>query len=418
MSVVDVRPEVSRPGEAPARSVLLIGWRIATLNALRELGARVWCVAAPDVYRRFGHKAEVERVVLVSDCSDAEEILSALRREGAEPSDFDIVCSQHEFSLVVSALVGGDASPMPPTVALLLRDKYLQKKRIESAGLPVTHCRILPDTTALEDLRAGGPVVVKPILGASCANTFVIHGDRDLDGALAEFAGTRFGGPFLVEDFVTGSEHHVDGIVRDGELMFLAISRYLQNVINLRSDVLSGSVALKPQRYPDLYDKVRTLARDALRALGHRDGVFHMEVFADGDTVTFSECAGRVGGGPIAQFVNAQFGVDLHLEWARPILGAGTPVVPDPSPDVHGYGLLMAHGTGVIREIPDEAEIRELEGVVSGRPMVGPGHEVKEPKATSDGHVAEVVVRGATEEDVVRRLHQVDDWFRDRLVLA
>lgn len=402
---------------ATGRKVLLIGWRITTLNALRELGAKVWCVTTPDVYARFGDQADVERAVLVSDCADVEEILCALRREGLSPFDFDTVCSQQEFSLVATALIGGEASPIRPDTAVLLRDKYLQKKRIAEAGLPVARCRILPDFNALESARGDCPVVIKPILGASCAHTYVAQDSGEFDAAVAEYRGSGFAGPFLIEEFVTGAEHHVDGIVREGDIIFLGISRYLQNVIELRSGVVSGSTALDPVRYAPLYDKVRFLARAALDALGHRDGVFHMEVFVDGDRVTFSECAGRVGGGPIDRLVSSHFGVDLHLEWAKVTFGGTDPVTVVLSDQVHGYALLMAPGAGTVRAIPSAEEIRAQDGVVFGRPMVGPGHSVKAPTAASDVHVGEVVVRGADEDEVLKRLHEINEWFQAHTVL-
>ncbi|WP_329098479.1 ATP-grasp domain-containing protein [Streptomyces sp. NBC_01439] len=388
------------------------------MSALRELGARVWCVATPDIYARFGDQAEVESAVLVSDCTDVEEILCALQREGLSPSDFDAVCSQQEFSLVATALLGAELSPIKPLTAALLRDKYLQKSRIAEADIPVAGCRIHPDLAALDSVSDQLPVVVKPILGASCANTYVARDTQEFGHAIAEFRTSGFNGPFLVEEFVTGAEHHVDGIVRDGELLFLGISRYLQNVIELRSGVLSGSIALRPVLYPSLYEKVSSLARASLAALGHRDGVFHMEVFVHGDEVTFSECAGRVGGGPIDQLVSAHFGVDLHLEWAKTMFGGPGPVTAAPSGEVHGYALLMAAGTGTVRAIPSRAEFLAQDGVVSGRPMVGVGYRVDAPTAASDVHIGEVVVRGATEDDVVKRLHEINEWFRAQVVLG
>ncbi|KUN08130.1 ATP-grasp domain-containing protein [Streptomyces canus] len=399
-------------GNSAERRVLLIGWRITTLAALRELGAKVWCVATPDVYARFGHQADVERTVLVSDCTDVEEILCALRREGGDPADFDVVCSQQEFSLVATALIGGGASPIRLETAVVLRDKYLQKQRIADVGLPVARCRIVSDSEALDGVRGELPVVVKPILGASCANTYVARDEREFEEALDGFRTAGFIGPFLVEEFVTGAEHHVDGIVRDGELVFLGISRYLQNVIELRSGVVSGSIALDPTMYGPLYEKVRSLAHTALDALGHRDGVFHMEVFVDGDLVTFSECAGRVGGGPIDQLVRAHFGVDLHLEWAKLVFGEEPSALVSPSAEVHGYVLLMAPGAGTVRRIPTADEMRAQDGVVFGRPMVGQGHVITAPTAASDVHVGEAVVRGTTEDDVIKRLHEINEWFR------
>ncbi len=419
MVTVDVKsPDSPAADEAPPKKVLLIGWRIATLNALSRLGAQVWCVVTPDLYRRFGDQADVERAVFVSDCADVEEILCALQREGLRPSSFDIVSSLAEFSVTAAAVIGGDASPMRPETAVLLRDKYLQKKRIAEAGLPVAQCGILPDFQELEALHPDGPIVIKPILGAACANTFIVRDRIDFDAVLTRLRSSGFSGPFLVEDFIQGAEHHVDGVVRDGEITFVAITKYIHNVIELQTGVLLAGVALQPGEYAGLYENVHALAHSSLEALGHRNGVFHLEVFANGDDVTFSECAGRISGGPVERFIHAQYGVDLHLEWGRIVFGQKTSVPVDISGEVHGYAFVMAPGAGTISRIPDQEEILALDGVVTGRPMVEAGYRVDSPQAASDVHIGEIVVRGDTEENVIKRLHELNDWFQSRVVMA
>jgi hypothetical protein len=116
--------------------------------------------------------------------------------------------------------------------------------------------------------------------------------------------------------------------------------------------------------------------------------------------------------------VRAHYGVDLHREWARIVFGAGGHVVPEAPAGTYGMAEIMAPGTGTVQEIPSQAEILALDGVVSGRPFVGPGYELAEPTKASDVHVGEVVVRGMTEESVINRLYEVRDWFWERLRLA
>ena len=397
-------------------SVLVIGWRIGALRAFLALGAEVWCVSEPGVYARFGQDASVDRVLLVPDCTDIEGVVGALRRADKRPEDFDIVCSQQEFTLTVAALLGAERSPLTLERTLLLRDKSLQKAAIAKAGIPVAQYEIVPVPSDLERSSTQFPRIIKPVLGAASADTFVVNSVEDLKNA-AQRLHDNDGWPFMSESFVTGAEHHLDGIVVGGDVKFMSASRYLDNVINVHSGKLTGSVVLREKDNPDLYCKLLAFVTDALAAIGHESGVFHMEVFVDGDHIHFSECAGRVGGGAIERTVEFHHGVDLNLEWAKLVLGVDEEITPRESEGVHGFAVLMAPRAGAVVSIPTREEMMAQPNAVWARPMFSTRHVVTAPNAASDVHIGEVVVEGTTGEDVVKHLNEYADWFRGKVVV-
>lgn len=394
-----------------AKKVLLVGWRVLTLRALKAAGAEVWCVTEPGPYSRFGAGVDVDRVLIVPDTTSIEAVAGAVARAGAVVSDFDHVISQQEASLAVAAAFGGVKSPISLQRVLTMRDKSLQKSVIKASGVAVADFLVMPSPEEEPCESLGFPVVIKPTLGAASANTVVVHNEDQFDAARVMMNASG-AGPFMMEEFIDGQEYHVDGVLAEGEFLSFSIGRYLDNVITVRAGKLSGSVILSDSENPTLHGDIKAFCRTALHALGHKFGVFHMEIFVRGSDLIFSECAARVGGGPIEQLVLAHHGVNLHEVWIQRLLGAQQRAVNKPSADgLHGMAILMSPQAGTVISIPSESDFLEHESVVWARPMVSPGQVVIDPKAASDVHLAEVVVKGASESEVVRALHAVADWF-------
>ncbi|MGW4562796.1 ATP-grasp domain-containing protein [Streptomyces sp. NPDC004561] len=397
--------------------VLTIGWKPdAAATALHAHGAEVTCAAAPgDLAAARAHPA-VRRVVPVADPADLESVLAGLDRARLTPSSFDVVCSAGEFEMVTASALGELAgrAVLPLGTAVALRDKYVQKRRVQEAGLPVTDCRVVEGLAAAVGRSDGFPCVVKPLAGAGTMDTHRV----DTAAALTELVaspGTAGDGLWLVERFVSGTELHVDGVVRDGRVLGLGVSRYLHNLIEFQTGALVGSFTLDPAGHAGLYAAAHRLTGAVLDALDHRDGVFHLEMFhqADGGLV-FSECAGRVGGGKIAAMLDRQFGIDLHDEWARSVLSLPSALA-DSGPAAgasggsHGFIHLMAPA-GHVRHVPAREELLARPGVVATEVDLVAGQVAREVCATSQ-RAARAVVRGADAAETEARLRALAAWF-------
>jgi hypothetical protein len=296
------------------------------------------------------------RVVVVPDPERLDDVVSGLLRASVDMREFDCVCSEYETGIVPAAILAAayGRAGMPVATAVALRDKLVQKRRIREAGVPVA------------------------------------------------------------EQFPTGSELHVDGVVRHGTVLFLVASRYLRNVIEIHSGGLVGSVTVDPDSHPRLYSQVHDLTSTALRAIGYADGVFHLAAFEQEDRLVFSECAGRIGGGMVLATTRAKFGVDLYDEWTRSVLGLPSGIARDRryQSDPHGWVQLTAR-PGRIVAMPSPDELRAQPGIVAVQPCLAIGDTVPDPGAAPN--VARVVMRGATEEDLADDLRTFVSWFADQV---
>ncbi|GAB4051688.1 ATP-grasp domain-containing protein [Catellatospora paridis] len=390
-------------------AVLLVGWRPKAVAALRRLGAEVTCAFRPGEDDAAAPGQRPHRSVRVADPAGVESVLAGLARQGLRPADFDVVCSQQEFTMVTAAAIGGDRSWMPLPTAMNLRDKQLQKLRIRQAGLRVADCWIVDD---IRELRVPAyPCVLKPLAGAGARDTFVLGGPAAAEDARERLLDSRRRGPWLLERFMTGHEHAVDGVVRGGQLRQLSISRYQSNLIRMRDGAHMLYVAQDPAEQPELYRQGWELAEAAMRALGHTDGVFHLEAFLNADGFVFSECGGRICGGKADVMAELKFGIDLHDEWARAVLRlpAGRQGPGRAGSYAHGWLPLPA---GRLVSAPGPEQIAERPGVREAHVWLTPGDRVVDPRTSSGAGLGTVLLEGDTVADVERNFADLVTWVQ------
>ncbi|MEU7935777.1 ATP-grasp domain-containing protein, partial [Microbispora bryophytorum] len=394
--------------------VLLIGWRPEAVAALRRLGAEVTCVlAAGDDALRAGLLDDA-RAIAVPDASSAESVLAGLTRYDLRPQDFDVVCSEFEFTLVTAAVLGGSRSPMTPGDALALRDKDLQKRRIRSAGIPVADTRFVvrPGDLARVPYERG---VVKPLANSATRGVHAWHGEEERAELTRRLRAED--GPWLAEAWVDGAELHIDGVVRHGDVVFVSVGRYLQNVLSIRDGGVVASVVRHPGRFPGLYGRAREFAAHAMKALGHHDGVFHMEVFDQGDRLVFGECGGRIPGGSFDEMIRLQHGVDLHEEWARAVLDLEPGVAPSVAESSFG-DVFLTTAPGTLRSCPSEPEVAAQEGVWYVSVRARPGDRMPDARQASCAIAGTAVVEGRDEEEAADRIRCLARWFTEESVVA
>lgn len=407
------------PSETEPRGggkTLVIGWRGATTPVLEALGQTVTYVLAPGevtTARASGFRGEL---IAVPDPTNVEHVLSGLRRHEVDLDDFHAVGTNQEFTLVAASVVGSiaRARSMTPKAAVLLRDKVAQKAAVRKAGLPVASCYTVGSLTGLPATDDSYPAVVKPLAGAGAKDTFLLTGAQEAARLAAERPGSEGAGPWVVEEYIEGPEIMLDGVVRDGRPLFFTVSRYLQNLIEIKTGGLVGTVLLERDIHPRTYDQADDLLTRALTALEHTDGVFHLEAFDQGDRLVFSECAGRTAGGMIREKLAHKFGVDLVAEWGRALLGLPADINTEPLNDFCYGGVNLLAPPGEILSIPDVEQLLARPGVVEARVEIAPGAVATDPSISSDTKAGRIVVAAETEDTAESLLKSTAAWFTAR----
>jgi hypothetical protein len=204
-----------------------------------------------------------------------------------------------------------------PDDAMHFRDKTLMKGVVSAAGIAVAPHREVTTALELRDAVAefGYPCVVKPPHGRGSSGVSVLDDADALHRFLAAgpFSDQGRTTPWLVEAFQDGEQYRVDGVCRNGRVVFAAAAVYVNTHLDFLGGGYMGSVML-PEDSEDAKTALaltRSVLEDALPAF---DGGFHLEVFITPDGPVFSEVGARLGGGSIPEEVELSYGVNLVEE--------------------------------------------------------------------------------------------------------
>lgn len=198
------------------------------------------------------------------------------------------------------------------------RDKELMKQRLRAAGLRVPKSARV--RTAAEVYAAaesiGFPLVLKPIAGAGCANTWVVDSAADLETTLSRIGGLS---EASCEEFIEGEEFTYDTLCMRGKPMYENVSLYVPKPLDAsKAEWISPMcVAIRDLQQERVAGGI-ALGRQVLDVLGMQDGFTHMEWFRKpSGEVVFGEIACRPGGAGLVDQMNYASDVDLYREWAR-----------------------------------------------------------------------------------------------------
>src|SRR5579859_1606260 len=192
---------------------------------------------------------------------------------------------------------------MDAATAHNFRDKAQMKSVLRAAGVPCARYRLADSAGAAAAFakEAGFPLVVKPPAGAGAKSTFRLDDAGDLKGWL-DAAPPAPVSPALLEEFLTGDEGSYDSVMTGGQIIWDSVSQYLPTPLEvLRNPWIQWAVLMPRDIGGPEYGGIRAIAPTALRALGLRTGLTHMEWFRRPDgTVAVSEVAVRPPGAQIS----------------------------------------------------------------------------------------------------------------------
>ena len=293
---------------------------------------------------------------------------------------------------------------MDPVTARNFRDKAQMKTVLEAAGVPCARHRLADSVQAATDFarQVGFPLVVKPPAGAGAKSTFRLDDPADLTAWLDAMPPTP-DRPAMIEEFLTGEEGSYDSVMVDGQIVWASISSYLPTPLEVLRNPWMQWVVLLPRDIGPRYDGIRQIAPDALRALGLRTGLTHMEWFRRPDgTVAVSEVAVRPPGAQITSMLCYAHDFDLYSAWAR-LMIEGRFEPPERRWST-GTAYLRGRGAGQVRAVTglDRLPAAVSSLVVESR-LPGPGQQ-SSGSYEGDGYVIVRHPGTAVVRDALRQL--------------
>ncbi|MGW7050519.1 ATP-grasp domain-containing protein [Streptomyces sp. NPDC054887] len=272
-----------------------------------------------------------ERIVL-----DAEDDLVDGVCSRTSPDDgFEKVLALSECGIAEACLVRrhlGIGGPDPERVELV-RDKVRMKSALAGSGLRFP--RFVAEPTPCRPLPWSGRTVLKPRQGASSEGVTVHETAREALSAYQKLADPS---DFQLEEHIEGDILHADGLVADGLIVDLAVSRYVNKPVEYADGTPLGS-------HQETVSPVqRAFAEKVVEVLGITEGSLHLEFFETGDAEpVFLEVANRVGGAAVVPMHERHTGVHLPSHEIAVRLGLERPPVGRPSGRYHGWIAFPGH---------------------------------------------------------------------------
>lgn len=349
----------------------------------------------------------------IDDCLDVEQLAHGVGSVGAQLGGVDVLTGILEPLQLPLAHVRRrlGIEGMDAATADNFRDKARMKSVFEAAGIPCArHAAVTsPDDArrVVADWRT--PVVVKPLAGMGARGTFRVQGHDEVERWLAH-APPSGDSPALIEEFLTGREFSFESVLVDGELRWHSICRYDPTPLTVVENPWIQWTVVLPRRIDgDEFAAIRTVGTDAVRALGMRTGLSHLEWFQRPDgSVAISEVGARPPGAQIASLMSWAHDTDMYAAWARLVIHGEF----DPPERRYAVGAAYLRAQGSGRSI---TAVSGIERVTQRTHDMVVESELPEPgRSRSDSYEGDgyVIVRGDTSDDVDAALREIVSVIR------
>jgi carnosine synthase len=296
------------------------------------------------------------------------------------------------------------------------------------------------------DLELGGqtvgfPAVLKPISGAASLGVKRVNSQQELtegyaeimeelgglvvsSGALVKNDGSGNGVAasntmdcsLLLEQYLDGCEVDVDIVMSDGDWRYAAVT---DNGPTLEP-YFNETWAVCPSMMPSAQQKeLKELAIGAVKCLGFRDGIFHVECKYTSHGVQLIEVNARMGGGQVRETNLRVWGVDLVEETLFSVVGIPSrPHIPGKKPcgGAVAYCDLNAEKSGILQNLDFLKPLQGMAGVVWARPYVSAGDSVTGPADGLPTWLVEVVVQKPTSQEAREFLFELQSGMKPLII--
>ncbi|KGM13848.1 ATP-grasp domain-containing protein [Cellulomonas bogoriensis] len=360
----------------------------AALEAAHRLGFGVALVA--DAVPA-GLPPGIVRTVHQVDTFDLAAVDAAVDAIAAEHDVAGVVTWSDRDVVTVSRIAARLGLPAAPVeAARVARNKYLMRQALADAPHTIPRYALVRtwDEAVTAAEAVGYSAVLKPTSASGSKGIFVLRGPQDLRPAFEDLMRlTAAGGDrvfednpneLVLEEYLTGTEHSVEGFVIDGEPVIVGVTdKDTTEPFKLELGHVFPS-SLPPDRLTAVHDLTRTV----VAAVGLDRCTFHLECKVDDQgRARLVEVAARIGGDLItSHLVGLATGTPFYENVLRVAVGHA-PVLPQAQPRVAGLRKIMATQDGTFRGMDGLWEALAVPGVRHVVAERAPGATVRMPPA-------------------------------------
>ena len=314
------------------------------------------------------------------------------------------VTSSSEYFVPIAARIARRlnlAGPSPGAVRAC-RDKYLQRRRLERAGvaMPAFRCATSIKSVIPVAQELGLPVIVKPVSGSGSAGVKLCSTLDEVSAHAAQLLNRRYnerGVPvarrILIEAVASGPEYSV-------ETFGLQVVGITQKHLGSLPTFVEIGHDFPAQLSPASRRVIESIAQQSLVALGLGWGPAHIELRLTERGPQIIEVNPRLAGGFIPELVRLSCGIDLISETILLVLGE-QPELTHTCCEHTSIRFILSPKDGTLAGVEGLDQAQSIPGIIEVKLYSPVGTEMRRNGDFRD-RVGHVISRGSTHAQAVQ----------------
>ncbi|WP_414475190.1 ATP-grasp domain-containing protein [Microvirga sp. M2] len=312
--------------------------QLPIIRRARELGCTV--LTADNQPQNIGHALADESFTVDTRNTDA---IVALARENKIDG---VIAAATDVALPSAAAVGaalGLRAPSPEAAqALVPKDAFRRLQR--ELGLPSPFATDSPGY-----VEGNGPFVVKPVVGSGSRGIRIVEAHESLDDAFQEAQKLSLNGKAIIERFLPGTQHSLEGILSGGLIRSCMVTDRLTAPPPFTATRgHRAPSALPPSACANVVEQIQKV----FNYLEYRDGPFDADIVSTPQGPVIIELTPRAGGNALMRLIEAATGSDHVMYLIANALGmdvssfedfkicpAGVEILGSPRPGILTYNV-------------------------------------------------------------------------------
>lgn len=364
------------------KRILILGggrYNVPSIQAAREAGFVT--IVADRNPEAPGLKASHQALAI--DLNDCDALLEAVGKHAG----VDGVVSMAEVGVRAAAKISARLGlpSISEDAAANATSKAAMRRLWQNIGkysVPFEVVATLDEAKDAAERLGHFPLIFKPdrSFGGSRGVTRVERPEQLQPAFRAAQAGGLPDSNVVAEHCVEGTEHSCEVLIWQGETSVLCIGQKIKSLLPYRVDV---SVQYPAQLTAAQESAVADMCHQAVKALGLKQGVAHIEfAYSDSGPVLF-ELGARCGGGHTPQIAQHVSGVNEFAEACR--MACGIPPAQFTSTNRRGADYrFLVFAPGVVEKITIPSSLRDDAHILDVGVTVQPGDTIRALQSTSD----------------------------------
>ena len=346
-------------------------------------------------------------------------------REWAVKYDLKAVIGVDEESIVLAAKLSESLGIIHNSLESveLTKNKFLMRKALADSGLKSPWFKRFSVHEIPKDINAeiSFPCVLKPTFLSASQGVVRANNIEEfcksfemLSGLLSKkemkIQGKEQADWILVEEYISGKEVSIEGIVNDGKLKSLAI---FDKPDPLEGPTFPETIFITPTTLPEQVQvSLFETAQTALNALGIIKGPVHVELRINENANYILECAARSIGGLCSKVLEFKGGMSLEELILRSALGRNIEKT-NLSGTAKGVMMMPTEQRGLLMQIRGAEEALALSGITEMEITIKPG-EMLEPLPEGARYLGFIFAEGNDQNTVLNVLKKA--WSKIEII--